>query len=102
MLLKDLLPEVSSRFANVEIVDLTCDSRKVKEGFAFVCINGFNADGHKYAAKAKEMGAAVIISEKPTGVECEVIVADTHKAYAQMSANYFGNPSKSFKLIGVT
>lgn len=102
MLLKDLLPSVKGNIGNTEIVDITCDSRKVKKGFAFVCINGFTSDGHKFAASAVEAGAAVVIAEKPTGVSCEVIVDDTHKAYAVMAANYFGNPSKSFKLIGVT
>lgn len=102
MLLKNLLPNISSKFENIEVVDLTCDSRKVKNGYAFICINGFNADGHRYALQAEEAGAAVIIAEKPTGAKNEVIVEDTHLAYAVMSANYFGNPSKHFKLIGVT
>ncbi len=102
MLLKDLLPNISCEMGDIQISDLTCDSRKVKEGFAFVCINGFNTDGHNYAHKAAEAGASVIIAERPTGAPREVIVEDTHMAYAVMSANYFGNPSKSFKLIGVT
>ena len=102
MLLKELLPNVCGDIGNIEIVDLTCDSRKVKNGFAFVCINGFSSDGHDYASAAEKAGASVIIAEKPTGAKNEVIVEDTHKAYAQMSSNYFGNPSRSFKLIGVT
>lgn len=102
MLLKDLLPSVSEDLGSVEIADITCDSRKVKKGSAFVCINGFTSDGHDYAQDAVFAGAAVIISERPTGSPLEYIVDDTHKAYAIMSANYFGNPSKSFKLIGVT
>lgn len=102
MLLKELLPNICDEMQNIDIVDVTCDSRKVKKGFAFVCINGFSSDGHDFAKSAVDAGAAVIIAEKPTGAPCEVIVEDTHKAYAQMSANYFGNPSGSFKLIGVT
>ena len=102
MLLKELLPNICEEMQNIDIVDVTCDSRKVKKGFAFVCINGFSSDGHDFAKLAVDAGAAVIIAEKPTGAPCEVIVEDTHKAYAQMSANYFGNPSSSFKLIGVT
>lgn len=102
MLLKELLPIITDEKGNLEITDITCDSRLVKKGFAFVCINGFNSDGHDYALAAVEAGASVIVAEKPTGAPVEVIVDDTHKVYAQMSANYFGNPSKSFKLIGVT
>lgn len=102
MFLKELLPSVSEKFGDIEISDITCDSRKVSKGCAFVCINGFKMDGHDFAKVAAENGASVIISEKPTGVENEVVVKDTHEAYAVMSANYFSNPSKSFKLIGVT
>lgn len=102
MLLNKLLPDVSNEFKNIEVTDVTCDSRRVKKGSAFVCINGFNADGHDYASSAVLAGASVIISEKPTGAPVEVIVKDTHKAYAQMAANFFGNPSRDFKLIGVT
>lgn len=102
MLLKELLPNVGKSLENTEITDITCDSRLVKDGMAFVCINGTDIDGHRFAQNAEKAGAAVIISEKPTGVSNEVIVDDTRAVYAQMSANFFGHPSKSFKLIGVT
>ncbi len=102
MLLKELLPTLTGDKGNLEITDITCDSRLVKKGSAFVCINGFTSDGHDYAVAAANAGASVIIAEKPTGAQVEVIVEDTHKAYAQMSANFFGNPANSFKLIGVT
>lgn len=102
MLLKDLLPEVKGDLAFTEISDIICDSRKVKEGCAFVCIKGFSTDGHRFASAASEAGAAVIIAEAPTGVDNEIIVEDTHKAFAVMSANFFGNPAKDMHLIGVT
>ncbi len=102
MLLKQLLPNVNKSYENIEISDITCDSRQVREGMAFVCINGTDIDGHRFAQNAEKAGAAVIISEKPTGVANEVIVDDTRAVYARMSANFFGHPSKSFKLIGVT
>ena len=102
MLLKDLLSWLNKDLPPIEITGLTCDSRKVEKGFAFVCINGFTLDGHDFALKAEELGAAVIISEKPTGAKNEIIVEDTHAAYALMSAAYFGYPSKDLKLVGVT
>ncbi len=102
MLLKDLLPQFDNDLPHIEITGLTCDSRKVQKGFAFVCINGFTLDGHDFALKAEELGAAIIISEKPTGAKNEIIVEDTHAAYALMSAAYFGYPSKDLKLVGVT
>ncbi len=96
------MPLLDNELSNIEIKGLTCDSRKVEEGFAFVCINGTTFDGHDFALKAEEKGAAVIISEKATGAKNEVVVEDTHGAYALMSAAFFGYPSKSLKLVGVT
>ena len=102
MLLKNLLPNIEGEIGNIEITDVTCDSRKITKGCAFVCIKGFVLDGHKFAKTAEEEGASVVIAEEKTGAKNEVIVPDTHEAFAIMAANYFGNPAKSFKLIGVT
>ena len=101
MKLGDLL-KISGELAELEIKGITCDSRKVQEGFAFVCINGALSDGHTYAKSAIEKGAVVLIAEKDTGFENQVLVPDTHAAFATMSANWFGNPADSLRLIGVT
>ncbi len=100
MKLKDLIN--NSEFAELNITGITCDSRAVKPGYAFVCISGSLSDGHQFAASAVEKGAAVVIAERDTGLKNQIIVADTHAAYADMSARWFGNPSESLKLIGVT
>ena len=73
MLLKKLIPQAPAEYQNLEIKGITCDSRKVEEGFAFVCIDGTVADGHNYAKAAEEKGAAVIICQKPTGCKKEII-----------------------------
>lgn len=101
MLLKDLI-KTESKAGNTQILGITCDSRKVEKGFAFVCINGWTQDGHNYAKKAYDMGASCIICEKSVGLPNEVIVSDTRAVYAQMSANWFGNPAKKLRLVGVT
>ena len=101
MLLKKLLSNVNN-YADIDIKGITCDSRKVEKGFAFVCISGTAQDGHNYAQKAQQQGAAIIISERKTGALNEIIVPDTHEAYADMCANWFENPAKDLKLIGVT
>lgn len=102
MLLKNLLPEYFGDYENLEICGLTRDSRKVEKGFAFVCVSGVTGDGHNYAEKAVSCGAAVIIAERPTGAENEIIVDDTRRVYATMCANWFANPAEKLKLIGVT
>ncbi len=96
------LIECSGVLADKEITGITCDSRQIKEGFAFVCIVGAKLDGHKFAEKALEDGAAVVITEHNLGLENEITVSDTHAAYADMCAKWFGNPADSLKLLGVT
>ena len=85
-----------------EITGVTSDSRLVKPGFAFVCINGAKFDGHTFAKTALEQGAVVVITERHLGLDDEITVSDTHAAYSDMSAKWFGNPADSLKLIGVT
>ena len=102
MLFKELFPFKITNFSNLEIKGLTSDSRQVEEGYVFVCINGPLSDGHNYAASALEKGASVIVSERDLGIENQVIIKDTRTVYAKMCSIWFGNPSESLKLIGVT
>ena len=101
MKLKNLI-ECPNNLENLKITGVTCDSRQVEEGFIFVCIRGFSSDGHAFAKSAAEKGAAVIIAEEDTGLPNQIIVPDSHAAFADISAKWFGNPAESLKLIGVT
>ncbi|MDD4546999.1 MAG: Mur ligase family protein, partial [Oscillospiraceae bacterium] len=85
-----------------DIVGITCDSRRVTRGWAFVCIKGTAVDGHKFATQAEAAGAAVIIAEQDTGCASQVIVPSTRKAWGIMCANWFGNPASRLHLVGVT
>ncbi len=96
------LIECDDNLKDREITGITCDSRKVKEGYAFICIVGSLSDGHDYASKAVEQGATVIIAQRDLGLENQIIVNDTHAAFATMCANWFGNPAKDLRLVGVT
>mgnify|MGYP001626064005 CR=1 FL=1 len=72
-LLKELscpLPEGLS--PDTEITGVVYDSRKAAPGCAFVCLRGARADGHQFAPKAAQAGAAVIVAEEP--VDCNVPV----------------------------
>ncbi len=101
MKLKNLI-ECNEALGQTEITGITCDSRCVKEGYAFVCIKGAKSDGHDYAQKAVEGGAAVVVAERDLGLDNQIVVPDTHAAYADMCAKWFGNPADSLKLLGVT
>ena len=102
MLLKNIIPVNCNSLGELDITGITCNSREVKEGFAFVCINGTNVDGHTFAEAAITAGAAVIIAERDLGLSNQIIVDDTHSVFALMSANWFGCPADKMRLIGVT
>lgn len=105
MKLQDLLNgiEKKSRYTlNPEISNVTDDSRKVRNSSVFVCIKGNKIDGHEFARKAIERGAAVVICDHDIGIKNSVIVENTRKAYAVMCANFYGNCHKQMKMIGVT
>ena len=99
-LLKGL--EYNQKFEDKEITSLCCDTRQVKKDSLFFCFKGKQTDGHKFAGEALEKGAAFVVAERSLGLENEVVVEDTKKAYAVCCANLYDNPQKKVKLIGVT
>ncbi len=85
-----------------EATGVVNDSRQVKPGDVFVCIRGAQSDGHRYAAAAAAQGAAAIVCEEDVGLENQILVPDTHLAYSRMASNFYGNPEKKLRLVGVT
>ncbi|MES2810755.1 MAG: UDP-N-acetylmuramoyl-L-alanyl-D-glutamate--2,6-diaminopimelate ligase [Bacteroidota bacterium] len=92
--------------ADVEITAVVFDSRKVVPGSLFVAVKGTQVDGHDYIEKAITDGAVAIICEElpgHTAVEVDfIMVADSAVALGIVSANFYDNPSKKLKLVGVT
>ena len=93
-----------------EVTAITNDSRKVIEGSLFFAIKGFSNDGTQYIPTAIEKGAKVILVddkfdlrsvEIPADVTL-VVVPDARYAMAICSCNFYDNPSRKLKLIGVT
>lgn len=94
--------EYTGQFADCDTDLVTDDSRKVREGCVFVCSKGATFDGHTFATKAVEIGAVLIVAEKDTGAENQVIVKNSRAAYALLCSALFGNPSEKMKMIAVT
>lgn len=90
---------------NTVVKGITYDSRQVKPGVAFVCVEGFKTDGHNYVDSALEKGASAIVAQRhipvPEGVPL-VITPDTRKALALMGNAYADYPSRKLKMIGIT
>lgn len=88
------------------ITSLAFDSRKVEQGSAFFAVRGTLTDGHKYIETAIKSGAAVIVCEELPGELadgiCYIKVIDSSIALAEVSADFYGQPSRKLKLIGIT
>ena len=104
-LLERLQYEVVQGTKEIEITELTNDSRKVTEGSVFVCISGAVSDGHQYIEEVGKKGAAAVIVEKDVEAPKHMTVIrveDTRYALALASAAYFGYPAEQLKVIGIT
>jgi len=87
----------------VEIGGLAHDSRAVKPGDLFICVGGFNSDGHDYAAAAVASGAAALVLERPLGLGVpEVVVDSARHAMAPLAACFYGHPDRTLAVVGVT
>jgi UDP-N-acetylmuramoyl-L-alanyl-D-glutamate--2,6-diaminopimelate ligase len=91
---------------DVPVQALTLDSRQAAPGFVFFALRGAATDGHLFIPKAVAQGASVIICEDlPAELQpgtAYVQVPDSSEAMAHMAAAFYGHPSRSLQLIGVT
>lgn len=79
------------------------DSRKVTPNSMFVCIQGFQTDGHQYIPQAVQKGCSLIVASKHIDTDIATIrVTDTRKAAAVLARLFYQDPSNDFTLIGVT
>ncbi len=95
---------------DIEIQNIESDSRKITKNSLFIAIKGFTTDGHDYIENAIEKGANSIMVEEGFDFrkvklpnEITVIIApNTRYALAIIACNFYENPTKKFKLVGVT
>jgi UDP-N-acetylmuramoyl-L-alanyl-D-glutamate--2,6-diaminopimelate ligase len=87
-----------------EIAGLAYDSRKVEPGMIFAALRGEAADGHAYVAGAAQAGATAALVERPVEEAglWQVQVPDSRAALAKLAAKFFGNPSRSMTMVGIT
>jgi UDP-N-acetylmuramoyl-L-alanyl-D-glutamate--2,6-diaminopimelate ligase len=91
---------------NKGISAIEFDSRKVIRDSLFVAVKGYKSDGHDFISSAIEQGASAVICEdlpsKPDRNICWIKTTDSAKALGLAASNFFGNPSYSLNLVGVT
>ena len=107
MKLKDLLKGISvlesTADPELDIENVSYDSRKVTENSLFVAISGFASDGNRFIPVALSKGAvAVVTAKKPEGNVPYILVDSDRMALALLGCNFYGWPAKSMTMIGVT
>jgi UDP-N-acetylmuramoyl-L-alanyl-D-glutamate--2,6-diaminopimelate ligase len=88
------------------ISGITYDSREVISGSMFFAVKGTRVDGHNFIPQVIENGAVAIVCENLpetliTGVTY-IQVEDSSYSSGTIASNWFGNPSKKLKLVGIT
>jgi UDP-N-acetylmuramoyl-L-alanyl-D-glutamate--2,6-diaminopimelate ligase len=109
-LLKDILYKAGLQEmignTNIAIVAITSDSRKVKKDSLFVAVKGTLSDGHTYIDKAIDLGAAAIICEElPIDLKENIAYIKVNEpsfALGIIANNFYDEPSKKIKLVGIT
>lgn len=93
--------------------DVTHDSRLVQPGSIFVALSGEYFDGHRFFAEVVENGAVALVGSRsladlnkeeisiPAGVPYAQVPNARH-ALAQLAAAFYGFPSRSMTVIGIT
>ena len=88
---------------NIDVLGITSNSQRVKEGYAFVCLEGTKTDGHRYINDALLNGAcAVIIEKNEFSCHNSILVDDSRATLAKMMNIFCDEPTKKLKFIAVT
>jgi UDP-N-acetylmuramoyl-L-alanyl-D-glutamate--2,6-diaminopimelate ligase len=96
--------------ASTLVSGVTQDTRRLQPGDLFVAIPGLQHDGGQFIAQALARGAAAIAAERlalPLGEGGSpstpfILVHNARRALADLSAAFYGHPSRSLPVVGVT
>ncbi|MCM1109842.1 MAG: UDP-N-acetylmuramoyl-L-alanyl-D-glutamate--2,6-diaminopimelate ligase [Clostridium sp.] len=105
-LLKAIDPVETIGMSERDIESVESDSRRIKPGALFVAVRGVNVDGHKFIPLVTSAGAAAIVCEEfPEKIDSTVTyikVPDSAVALGRLASQWYDNPSRKLRLVGVT
>ena len=105
-ILKNVKPLHIIGDVEIEVTGVNIDSRRVKEGNLFIAMKGTQMDGHQFIDKAIELGAQSVLCEDipqdPVDSVTYIQVTSTEDAVGKVATQFYGDPSKKLKLVGVT
>src|SRR4051794_190528 len=88
---------------DVDVRALAYRSESVTDGTLFFCVPGFTSDGHDFAPDAVARDAAALVCERPLGLGVpELVVPSVRAAMAPLAAAFYGHPTRSLRVVGVT
>lgn len=99
-LLKDV--DTLSVYEDVEVERVTDNNQENLKNALYVCIDGNRVNGHSLARGAISGGAVAVLTDYDMGLSNQIVVNNTRKAYSIIAGNFYNNPAKSLKIIGVT
>lgn len=91
---------------DIEVENIMEDSRQRKKNSIFFCCKGLMNDGHRFINQAIKNGAIVIVHsdellEYHDGITY-VRVEDTTASLNKISSIFYGDPSSSLRMFGIT
>ena len=98
------IAQPNSAILGEKVSGITSNSKEVQPNFVFVAIQGVNVDGNQFIEEALNKEAVCIITDSNDIEETDRIikVENARKALTCLASNYYGNPEKHIKTIGIT
>jgi UDP-N-acetylmuramoyl-L-alanyl-D-glutamate--2,6-diaminopimelate ligase len=103
----DVFPQVLNTNGplDVDIVDISSDSRDIQKDWAFVALRGAHLSGADFIVDARKRGATALLLESPSELSTDIACAEITNARLTMSLiakRLHGSPDERLALIGVT
>ena len=98
------IAQPNSAILGDKVSGITSNSKEVQPNFVFVAIQGVNVDGNQFIEEALNKKAVCVISDSNDVEETDRIIKvdNARKALTCLASNYYGNPEKHIKTIGIT
>lgn len=103
-IIKIISPVMVKNFSDVNIENLTYDSRNVTDKTLFFALGGKRYDGHRFILDAIKKGANSCVVEKDVEISTVPLikVKNARETLAKISSEFYGTPSKELLVIGIT
>lgn len=88
---------------SIEIEGISSNSKDTKRNYMFIALKGERFNGHFFVEEAVANGAIVAVGEEELTRDFPYIrVLNSKKAYAFISSNFYRDPFRFIKTVGVT